>query len=429
MFNFFTSPGSRRDLLKMASLGALAIPTSGWFSQLAMASQQQTKAKAKPQHKNCILFFMTGGASQIDTFDPKPENKTSAFAPIKTSVAGIEIAETLPKMAKQMQHCALLRSMSTKEGSHGRARYYMHTGYRQGAGGLTYPSLGAIASATLGNPEDTLPNFVCVGGQTFGAGYLGPAHQPLDVRDPSRGVENLKPVDNLQAFDRRRSLLEEIEQGFLNREQLAAGEAHRKTCQRAAGLMHSAKARAFDIDKEPAHIRDLYGRSQMGNACLLARRLVEEGVTFVEIPMNGWDTHRDNTGRIKSLCGQLDQPMAALIADLKQRGMLDNTLIIWMGDFGRTPTLGKQGGRDHFPRAWTTMLAGGGITGGQVIGSTSKQGTDVVDRPISAVDFMSTVCTVLDIDYKKEFHTREGRPIRPVDKGEKLISELIAKKA
>ncbi|MFT3880406.1 MAG: DUF1501 domain-containing protein [Gemmatales bacterium] len=421
----FTSSGSRRDLLKMASLGALTIPTSGWFSQLAYAAKEQSRAKTKAQHKSCILFFMTGGASQVDTFDPKPKNDTCAFKAIKTSVPGIEVAETLPKMARVMQHCALLRSMSTKEGSHGRARYYMHTGFRQGAGGLTYPSIGAIASATLGNPEDTLPNFVCVGGQTFGSGYLGPAHMPLEIRDPTKGVENLKPVDSMPAFDRRRSLLEEIEQGFLNREQLEAGEAHRKTYQRAAGLMHSAKARAFDIDKEPAHIRELYGRSQMGNACLLARRLVEEGVTFIEIPMGGWDTHRDNTGRIKKLCGDLDQPMAALIADLKQRGMLDSTLIIWMGDFGRTPTLGKQGGRDHFPRAWTTMLAGGGIKSGQVIGKTNDMGGDVVDRPISAVDFMATVCKVMDIDYKKEFHTREGRPIRPVDKGEKLITELL----
>lgn len=423
MFQMFNTPGSRRDLLKMASLGALALPTSGWLPQLAWS--QQAKGKAKPQHKSCILLFMTGGASQIDTFDPKPDNKTSAFQAINTSVQGIQIAETLPHMAKVMQHCSLLRGMSTKEGSHGRARYYMHTGFRQGAGGLTYPSLGAIASATLGSPEDTLPNFVCVGGQTFGAGYLGPAHMPLEVRDPARGVENLKPSDNMVAFDRRRSLLEEIEQGFLNREQLPAGEAHRKTYQRAAGLMHSAKARAFDLDKEPAHIREMYGRTSMGNACLLARRLVEEGVTFIEIPMNGWDTHRDNTGRIKTLCGQLDKPMAALITDLKQRGLLDTTLVVWMGDFGRTPTLGKQGGRDHFPRAWTTMLAGGGIKAGQTIGKTNAQGTDVTDRPISAVDFMATVCSVLEIDYKKEFHTRDGRPIRPVDKGEKLITELL----
>lgn len=428
MFNLFNTPGSRRDLLKMASLGALTIPTSGWFSQLAFAAKEQGRAKFKAQHKSCILFFMTGGASHVDTFDPKPENKTCAYKPIATSVPGIQISETLPHMAKVMQHCALLRSMSTKEGSHGRARYYMHTGFRQGAGGLTYPSIGAIASATLGNSEDTLPNFVCVGGQTFGSGYLGQAHQPLEVRDPTKGVENLKPVDSLPAFDRRRSLLEEIEQGFLNREQLPAGEAHRKTYQRAAGLMHSAKARAFDIDKEPAHIRELYGRTQMGNSCLLARRLVEEGVTFIEIPMNGWDTHRDNTGRIKTLCGNLDQPMAALITDLKQRGMLDSTLIIWMGDFGRTPTLGKQGGRDHFPRAWSTMLAGGGIKSGQVIGKTNNQGGDVIERPISAVDFMATVCTVLDIDYKKEFRTKEGRPIRPVDKGEKVITELFAQK-
>ncbi|MFO0808759.1 MAG: DUF1501 domain-containing protein [Gemmataceae bacterium] len=415
---------SRRDWLRLSAAGALAAPASGWLETLA-ARAADLEGATKPRHKACILLFMTGGASHVDTFDPKPENKTSAFKPIPTAVPGIEVTEILPKMAGVMKECALLRGMSTSEGSHGRARYYMHTGYRQGVGGVVHPSLGAIASARLGRSTDELPNFVCIGGQSFGSGYAGPAHAPLEVRDPAAGVENLKPADSLTAFDRRAGLLKEIERGFLDRMNAPAVEAHAKTYQRAEALMHSAKAKAFDIAQESASAREHYGDSRLGKACLLARRLVEYGTSFVEIPVNGWDTHRDNTGRLQKLCGEIDGPMASLIADLKQRGMLDTTLVVWMGDFGRTPHVGKQGGRDHYPRAWTTLLAGAGVKGGQAIGRTDKAGAAVEDRKVSAIDFMATVCKALDIDTTKEFRTRDGRPMRVVDKGEKLVKELF----
>jgi uncharacterized protein (DUF1501 family) len=412
---------SRRDWLRLCTAGALTAPTSGWLSTLAAHASES----GKPRKKSCILLFMTGGASHIDTFDPKPNNDTSEFRPISTNVSGIQICENLPKMADQMDKCALLRGMSTSEGSHGRARYYMHTGYRQGVGGVTHPSLGSIASARLTRPESDLPNFVCIGGAAFGAGYIGPQHAPVEIADPMRGIENLKPTGSMTAFDKKASLLEEIERGFLERVPAAAADAHQKTYRRAIDLMHSAKAKAFDLEQEPASARDLYGRSRLGNACLMARRLVEHDVAFVEIPMNGWDTHRDNTGRVQTLCGELDRPMAALIADLKDRGLLDSTLVIWMGDFGRTPKIGKQGGRDHYPRAWTTLLAGAGIKPGQVIGGTDAQGSTVVERPTSAIDFMATVCRALDIDHTKEFRTKDGRPIRVVDKGEKVVTELF----
>jgi uncharacterized protein (DUF1501 family) len=390
---------SRRDWLRLCAAGALAVPTSGWLSTLAARAAEGSAGK--PRYKSCILLFMTGGASHIDTFDPKPDNSTSEFKPISTTVPSIQVSENLPKMAAQMKECALLRGMSTTEGSHGRARYYMHTGYRQGVGGVTHPSLGSIASAKLGRPDADLPNFVCLGGSAFGAGYAGPQHAPVEIADPARGIDNLRSLGGLSAFDKKASLLEEIERGFLDRLPTAAAEAHQKTYQRAIALMHSEQAKAFDLDQEPSNARDLYGRTRMGNACLLARRLVEHGIAFVEIPMNGWDTHRDNTGRVKTLSGELDQPMAALIADLKQRGMLDSTLVVWMGDFGRTPKVGKQGGRDHYPKAWTTLLAGGGIRGGQALGKTDNLGGQVVERPTSAIDFMATVCKALEIDYTK----------------------------
>lgn len=413
---------SRRDLLKLSALGVLSAPVSGWLDILAARAADESQGK--PRHKSCILLFMQGGPSHIDTFDPKPENKTSEIKAINTAVTGIQVGEHLPKVAQSMKDIALLHGMSTSEGSHGRARYYMHTGYREGVGGVIHPSLGAIASAKLGKLDDPLPNFVSVG-QGFGSGYLGPFHAPLEINDPARGVENLKPNDDLAAFDKRANLLDEIEKGFLDRVQTPSAQAHQATYQRAAQLMHSSKAKAFDINAEPAALRDAYGRNRFGDACLLARRLVENGVAFIEVQLGGWDTHRDNAARIKSLCGQLDPAMGALIKDLKDRGMLQDTLVVWMGDFGRTPTVGKQGGRDHYPRAWTTALAGAGIKAGQAVGRTDKQGATVEDRPVNAIDFMATVCSALGIDYTKNFYTRDGRPMRIVDKNEKVVSQLF----
>ena len=332
-------------LLQLSAAGALSLPASGWFDRLA-AHAAATGAKPK----SCILLFMFGGPSHIDTFDPKPENPSSQIKPIATSVPGIQVGEFLPKVAGQMKELALLRGMSTSEGSHGRARYYMHTGYREGVGGVVHPSLGAITSRCLGQPEDELPNFFSLGGQSFGAGYAGPLHAPVEIADPARGVENLKPADDsLPAFDKRAGLLDELEQGFVERVQAPMAAAHRATYERAARLMHSSKAKAFDISQEPAAVRDAYGRTKFGEGCLLARRLVEHGVSFVEVTLGNWDTHRDNATGIRSLCDVLDPAMAALLADLKQRGLLDTTLVIWMGEFGRTPHVGKQGGRDHYP--------------------------------------------------------------------------------
>jgi len=416
-----TPPLSRRELLQLSAAGALALPASGWFDQLA-AHAAATGAKPK----SCILLFMFGGPSHIDTFDPKPRNPTSEIKPIATSVPGIEISEFLPKIAGRMKDLAILRGMSTSEGSHGRARYTMHTGYREGVGGVIHPSLGAIASRCLGRPDDELPNYFALGGSPFGAGYAGPMHAPVEITDPVRGVENLKPADGLlPAFDKRAALLDELEQSFVDRVQAPMAAAHRATYERAARLMHSSKAAALDIGREPEKVRDAYGRTPFGDGCLAARRLVEQGVKFVEVTLGNWDTHRENTAGVRTLSGTLDPAMATLVDDLKDRGMLDSTLVICMGEFGRTPHVGKQGGRDHYPQAWSTVLAGGGIKSGQTIGRTDAQGATVEEGRVNAVDFLATVCQVLGIDYREEFVTTTGRPIRIVDKNEKLVKELF----
>jgi uncharacterized protein (DUF1501 family) len=419
---------SRREMIKLAGAGILGGSATGWFDVLAARAAESTPAGRK--HKSCILLFMSGGPSQMDTFDLKPGSPNAGeFKPAATPVSGLKISEHLPKLAKAAGDLAVLRSMSTSEGAHARARFYVHTGYREGVGGVVHPSLGAVASAQIGDPEAELPNFVAVGGGAYGSGFLGARHAPLLVSDAARGVENLKAADSLSELDKRASLLTELEDGFLNRVGDPSIAAHKTTYQKALSLMHSVKSKAFDIALEPASIREAYGSGRFSEACLLARRLVESGVAFVEINLGGWDTHQNNWARVKTLSAQVDAGMSALIADLKSRGLLDSTMVIWMGEFGRTPKInsrGAQPGRDHYPRAWTTVLAGGGLKTGKVIGETDKDGTAVKERPVSAIDFLASVCKGLGIDYTKQQNTREGRPIRIVDKGEKLVTELFS---
>jgi hypothetical protein len=414
----------RREFLRLSALGAFAPSLSGWLAPLA-AHAAQTKAK----HKSCILLWMDGGPTHKDTFDLKPGTANGGeFKPISTSVPGIQISEHFPKLAKLMNHGAILRGMSTPEGAHGRAKYYMHTGYREGVGGLTYPSIGAHVSKELGNPDFPLPNFVTIGNRSYGSGFLGPKHQPINVTDAARGVESLKSLVSDGQFERRVGLLEEMEAGFFKEYQGSAINDHHTTYQRAVRMMHSKEVQAFDLAREPASGKAPYGSHKFGEGCLLARRLVETGVPFVEVTLGGWDTHQNNFERVKELSTIVDTAMSALINDLKVRGLLDSTLIIWMGEFGRTPKINSRGakpGRDHYPKAWSTVLMGGGIKGGQVIGKTDAEGATVVERQTSALDFLATVCKIIGIDHNKQNDSPIGRPIRIVDKGAKPLNELV----
>jgi hypothetical protein len=417
---------SRRDFLRLSAVGAGTASLSGWLGVLAGRA-----AEAGLKHKACILLWMDGGPSHLDTFDLKPEAPEGVrgeFKPIDTNVPGIQVSEHFPLFSRFANRAALLRGMSTAEGAHGRARYFMHTGYKEGSGGVVHPSLGALVSSELGRSEFPLPNFVAVGGRSYGAGFLGPRHQPLIVQNPALGVENLRPLVNDTAFERRVGLLEEMEQAFFREYKAGAAHAHRTTYKRAVQLMQSKEARAFDLSAEPEKVRAAYGDTRFGNGCLLARRLVEVGVPFVEVVLPGWDTHQNNFERTKNLSAQVDPAMAALLRDLLERGLLDSTLVIWMGEFGRTPRInsrGAQPGRDHYPRAWTSVLVGGGIRGGQVVGKTDPNGAGVSDRPIPALDFLATVCRALGIDHTKQNPTPIGRPIRIVDKGAKPLPEVV----
>lgn len=416
---------NRRDMMRLSAAGVLGFSMSNWFNVLAARASEP----GQRPNKRCILLWMDGGASHKDTFDLRPgTDQGGPFRAIQTNVNGVSISEHFPQLATVMDKAVLIRSMSTGEGAHARAKYNLHTGYREGQGGVVYPSIGSIAAKEIGNPDSPLPNFVSIGNRSYGAGFLGTRHQPLVVNDPNRGVENLRAFVGTDQFNSRVNLLDELEQGFNRTYNSNTGEAHRTTYQRAVTLMRDRGARSFDIGTETDAVRRAYGQNNFGQGCLLARKLIEAGIAFVEVTLGGWDTHQNNFERVRTLSGQVDPAFAQLTKDLGDRGLLDSTLIIWMGDFGRTPRINQRGaqpGRDHYPRAWSSLLMGGGIRGGQIIGRTDAEAATVTDRPVSCLDFMATVCQILGIDYTRQNNTPNGRPIRIVDRGANPINGIL----
>jgi Protein of unknown function (DUF1501) len=405
---------SRRTMMKLAAAGVLGGGAVPWFQMLAARAQSQGV-----RHKSCILLWMAGGPAQSLTFDLKGGGP---YRPIQTAVPGVQISEHLPKVAGQMRDMTLLRSMQTGEASHPGGTYLMHTGFRVRQGGVVHPSLGAIAAKELGRRDFDLPNYVAVGaGRSRQAGHLGPNYAPIVVGATQGGLPDLAPPDTMDAFDRRAHLVEELDTAFLADYTAPAVEAHQVTTQRAIRLMHTSLTQAFDVSREPEAARDAYGKSSFGDGCLLARRLVEAGVPFVEVSLGGWDTHSDARNRVRTLSNQLDPAMATLISDLRERGMLDNTLVVWMGEFGRGPSNGSQ----HFARAWTTVLAGGGLKHGQVVGNTGRSGGGVEDRPISSGDFMTTVCRALGIDPARDWVGRGNRPLPKVARDARPVAQLF----
>ena len=457
----YLSP-TRRDWLRLASLGCASIGVSGlslshWLPALA------AETAADPTRKrSCILLWMPGGPSQIDTFDPKPGHKNGGeFKPIDTSVPGIQISEHLPQLAKQMEHLAIIRSMQTKEGDHGRATYHLRTGYLP-QGPVRYPSLGSLLSHELGSETSELPNFVSVmpnrllSPGAYGAGFLGPRFAPLVVgSEPVRrarpmgdqpAVEPLygQPLEvrnirsttevSLPQTDSRLDLLASMENDFRSQRPGLSAESHNSAYTQAVRMMRSEAVGAFNLDEEPAELRAAYGKNRFGQGCLLARRLVERGVPFVEVALSdamggmgiGWDTHAQNFEGVKALSGVLDPAWGTLMRDLKDRGLLDSTLVVWMGEFGRTAVINGNGGRDHYPNAWTTVLGGGGIQGGQVYGQTDDGGEKVSDKPVTVPDLLATICSALGVDPTKENMSNVGRPIPLTDRGAKPITDILA---
>lgn len=415
----------RREFLERSigagALAAIGAPTL--FPALAARAEDLRRAGTA-----CILLWMQGGPSQLETFDPKPGHENGGpTQAIPTSVPGIHIAEHFPSLAREMKDVAIVRSMTNREGNHQRATYQLHTGYAPTAA-LRHPTLGSIVALEKGNEESDLPSFVAIGragggGARLGGGFLGVEYDPFEVARPGRVPEDVEPGVARDRFDRRLRLLDKLGARDARFEPRAAD--HRALYRRAARLSGSPRLEAFDLDRESASIRDAYGDSEFGRGALLARRLVEIGVPFVEVRLGGWDTHQDNFERSRNLSAQVDPAFAALVRDLRSRGLLDSTLIVWMGEFGRTPRVNPRGGRDHFPRAFSVALAGAGIAGGQVIGRTSDDGTTVIDRPVTVPDLFASMARALHINPDKENTATLGRPV-PIVTGGSPVGELFA---
>ena len=421
--DLWTTTLDRRGFMKVGVGGMFSVLMAQWLDPRAAFAQ----GKAAPKAKNCILLWMNGGPSHMDTFDPHPGTTNGGpFKAIKTRTSGMEICEHLPGLADQAHQLSVIRSMTSKEGNHQRAQYLMHTGYPP-TGSVTHPSLGAWVSEELGNPAFDLPNFVSISGPSIGAAFLGVQHGPFVVQNPAQPPQNIAYARNVNIgrFQERSAALDMMEQQFAEETGDIKVKGRRAVYAKAAKMMHSPKLKAFDLSDEPAAVKAAYGDTNFGRGCLMARRLVETGVKFVEVVLDGWDTHQDNFNRTTKLMGTFDPAMSTLIKELDERKMLDSTLVIWMGEFGRTPRINPNEGRDHFPQAWNAVIAGGGARGGYVHGATDADGMKVVDKPVLVPDFFATVSTLLGMDPSKSFMTPVGRPIAITEKG-KAVRELMA---
>ena len=420
---------SRRDLFGLLARGAgaaVALP-----SVLDLVCRRALAQDAAPlaNHKKLILLWLEGGPSQIDTFDPKPGSPNNGpFKALATDVKGWRFGEYLPQLAKRAEKLSIIRTMTSKEGSHARARELLHCGYVPNPA-VPYPVLGAMVAHELGDLGHDLPAFVQVDGPVVGrSGYLGIESAPFFVGDPTGKIENLSYTSGVDKarMDEREAIRGQLDAQFGDHgggRAVHANDAQRK---RARRLMDSALLSAFDLTQEPDAVRDRYGKTRFGAGALLARRLLEHGVQTVEVVLDGWDTHFDNFNITSRLCQQLDPAYAALLDDLEERGMMKDTLVLCMGEFGRTPFISpSNNGRNHWPNNYCALLAGAGIKPGVVVGETDERGESIVSRPVQVPDLFATIATTLGIDGTKLFHTGK-RPVTLVDRNGEPVQELLA---
>ena len=418
---------SRREILRVGSLGFLGLGMDEWFRLRSRAGTSPAKVK------NCILVWLAGGPSHIDTFDPKPKAPADVrgeFKPIATSVPGLEISEVLPNLAKVMNRVTLIRSMTSPESDHGRAAHHLLTGYRPSPA-MEYPGYGSVVAKAREAKRGMLPPYVAVPDAPISglSGYLTPAYDPFAVSgDPNQAgfrVRNLTPPDRLtlSRLLRRRDMVKSLDEFARDVPATALTTSRDQFSEQAYSLLTSSAAQAaFRINEESDSVREKYGRTPFGQSCLLARRLVEAGVSFVTLNDRGmgqlgWDTHAQNFTSIKNnLAPPLDKGVAALVEDLTERGLIDDTLVVMMGEFGRTPKINGNAGRDHHGRANSVLMFGAGIPAGLVLGRTDVGGDAPVERPVTPADLAWVLYHKLGIDPETtRFEAADGRPVRLVD--------------
>jgi uncharacterized protein (DUF1501 family) len=414
---------SRRHFFNhLAGAAALAAPATAFTSSILANATDMKK-----RHKAAIMLWMGGGPSSMDIWDLKPGAATGGpFKPIGSSADGVQICEHMPLMAKQMHHMAVVRSMSTREADHMRGRYYMHTGYVPNPN-VEHPSYGSVVAHELADqvPQLEIPPFVSVGSGSVGPGFLGMTWAPFVV-DSNGNVRNLDMGVDPARLAQRMEMLATIESRFIKERRGASADDHAKVLDKTVKLMTSSQMDAFKVAKEPKDVQERYGNNGFGKGCLMARRLVEMGVPFVEVDLGGWDNHANIFPTLQNQkLPVLDQAMSALVADLADRGLLDDTVVIWMGEFSRTPNINGGAGRDHWARSWSVVVGGGGFKRGVVVGETSSDGKEVVSEAYSSQDLMASVLKALGISLETTFTAKNGRPMKIANSG-KVIKELFA---
>ena len=419
----FISPRgmSRRHFMKhLAASAAMAGPALA-FAESLQAQTQELKRNGK----SAIMLWMGGGPATIDIWDLKPGAPTGGpFKPIQTSAPGVMISEHMPMMAKNMHHMAIIRSMSTREADHGRGRYYMHTGYVPNPN-MKHPSYGAVLAHELTPSHLEIPPFISIGGASEGPGFLGMAYSPFVVSSNGQ-IRNLKmDVDQQRLMDRM-AMLASLEKSFISQNRGQAAEDHAKILNKTLSLMTSKQMDAFKVNQEKPEVLERYGTTGFARGCLMARRLVEVGVPFIEVDLGGWDNHNNiHPTLANTKLPELDKAMSALVEDLAARDLLKDTAIIWMGEFGRTPRINGNAGRDHWARSWSVVVGGAGMKGGQAIGATNSDGTQVETDPYTSEDVMASICKALGISLSTTFTSTNGRPMKIANSG-RVIKELFA---
>ena len=420
---------SRREFARYvakAFLGVGLLPAASPGGS-ALAQSLTSEGRIPRAHaKSVICLFMNGGMSHLDTFDPKPG--TDAQGPVEaidTNVDGIRISQHFAATAKQMDKIAIIRSLQSNQGAHDRGQYFMRTGYTM-RGTIQHPAMGAWALKLAGQQNPTLPANIRIGGDSRhpGAGFLEARYAPLPIGDPTAGLQNSSLARGISGdrFDSRLKLSGALDEQFKNRYDLKAVRAYTDAYVDAIKLMNSRDLAVFDTAAETVEMRAAYGDNPFGQGCLLARRLVESEVRFVEVTLGGWDTHQDNFDRVENQALVLDRALSTLVSDLSRRGLLESTLVVLATEFGRTPKINENTGRDHYPKAFSCLLAGGGVQGGQIYGATNTDGSEVIEKATTIPDFNATIAHAMNLPQDKVITSPSGRPFTVADKGDPITA-------
>jgi hypothetical protein len=423
----FTDPLNRRIFVTKAAQSLLGVTAASQLTSKALAipGENTSPLKQVPTARNVIYLYMNGGMSHLDTFDPKPDNAEvmGLTKTINTKADGIRLSENLPLVARQADKLAIIRSMSSTQGAHEQGQYFQRTSYTLRSS-IRHPSMGAWLEKFQNRGNPTLPGSVMIGNESRhpGAGFFEAKFAPLMINDPESGIANVTPNSwfTQDRLTNRLGVAKQLDQKFAETYDVKNVRAYSDMYDDAVKMMKSEELKAFDLDAEPAALREKYGRERFGQGCLLARRLVEHGVRHVEVSFGSWDTHNANFTRVPELCDELDAALSTLLQDLESRGMLNETLVVLATEFGRTPEINVNDGRDHHPSGFSCVLAGGGIRGGQIYGATDANGDKAVDKPVTIPDFNATIGYALGLPLDQVLYSPTKRPFTVADKGKPL---------